>query len=164
MQSAPHRPSWLGSRCAKAWFFNLLVVSVVGLPAMACPGPQSESAQEIDASVLFDGIPTSYSLRVGEVAGVTSSAMAKINFSVVKPIRGPIQTQWTVLMRGQTLPKDLKDFQRRFGNVMTVGIRDFGTRVAVNKFPQGYQLSYFVVDAACSMNGESWLLRPVRAR
>ena len=154
----------IDSRCVKALLLSLLVVSVVSLPTMACQGPQSESAQETDASVLFNGIPTSYSLRDGEIAGITSGAIAKITFSVVDTIRGPFQTQWTVLMRGRTLPKDLKDFQRRFGKVMTVGARDFGTSVGVNKFPEGYQFIYFVVDAACSMNGESWLLRHVRAR
>ena len=107
------------------------------MPTAAYPGTRLESARWTDASVLFNGIPTSYSEHVGEVANITFGAMAKITFPVVHSIRDPIHINWTVLMRGQALLKDLKDFQRRSGNVMTASLRIFDTGVAVNSFPDG---------------------------
>jgi hypothetical protein len=126
-------------------------------------GVQTESAQESDASVLFEGMPTRYVVHAGPVSGVTSSGLSKVTFTVARTLRGTPQKHWTVLMRGNALPNNLSEFKQRFGKTMTVGIRDFGARVDPKKFPIGFQIRYFIVDAACSMNGEDWLLRPIAA-
>jgi hypothetical protein len=130
--------------------------------AWACPGPQSEVAQEHDASVLFEGRPVSYELGPsGGVVGVTSQGgtVAKVGFEVVRTIRGTNQKQWLAIMRGSGLPKDLPAFKKKFGALIKVGLRDF--KIDPGKMPAGYGGLLFVVDAACSMNGEDWLLRPV---
>ena len=145
----------------KAWLCMVVVACVASTPALACLGPMSERAQESDASVLFTGQPVDYSQHPGPVEGVTSGSIVKITFVVAQTFKGPRQTNWTVLMRGRSLPKSLADFKRRFGNAMTVGLREFGAPVDSSQFPVGFQFQHFVVDAACSMNGGDWLLRPV---
>jgi hypothetical protein len=147
----------------KLFVVPLSLSLLVAAPAYACMGPQTESAQDYDASVMFEGRPTTYALHSGAVPGVTSGGLSKVTFEVVRTLRGQPQKHWDVLMRGSDLPKNLSDFQRRFGNVMRVGIRDFGAKVDPSAFPLGFQNRYFIVDAACSMNGEDWLLRPIAA-
>ncbi len=142
---------------------GLSLLLLIAMPASACMGPQSESAQEYDASVLFEGRPTSYVLHSGAVPGVTSGALSKVTFDVVRTLQGPPRKNWSVLMRGADLPRTLSEFQQRFGTTMKVGVRDFGSKVDPRKFPKGFQTGYFIVDAACSMNGEDWLLRPIAA-
>ena len=141
----------------------LSLLLLTSMPASACRGVQTESAQESDASVLFEGTPTRYAVHTGPVSGVTSGGLSKVTFTVAKTLRGSPQENWTVLMRGDALPKNISEFKQRFGKTMTVGIRDFGARVDPKKFPTGFQIHYFIVDAACSMNGEDWLLRPTTA-
>ncbi len=147
----------------KTLVITLCLSLLFAMPASACMGPQTESAQEYDASVLFEGKPTSYVLHLGEMPGVTSGGLSKVTFSVDRTLRGSPQKTWNVLMRGRDLPKNLSAFKRRFGSTMTVGVRDFGAKVDPRKFPKGFQTTYFIVDAACSMNGEDWLLRPIGA-
>ncbi len=136
---------------------------LISMPATACMGVQTESAQDSDASVLFEGMPTRYVTHAGAVSGVTSGGLSKVTFTVARTLRGIPQKHWTVLMRGDALPKNLSEFKQRFGKTMTVGIRDFGARVDPKKLPIGFQIRHVIVDAACSMNGEDWLLRPIAA-
>jgi hypothetical protein len=147
----------------KLFAVPLCLLLLLAAPAYACMGPQTESAQDYDASVIFEGRPTAYALHSGAVPGVTSGGLSKVTFEVIRTIRGQPQKQWVALMRGHDLPKTLPEFQRRFGKAMRVGIRDFGAKVDPSKFPVGFQHRYFIVDAACSMNGEDWLLRPIAA-
>jgi hypothetical protein len=136
---------------------------VLAAPARACLGPQSESAQESDASVIFEGRSKAYVFRPGAIPGVTSANLASVSFDVIRTNRGLSQKTWTVLMRGADLPKNLAEFQKRFGKTVKVGLRDFGSKVDTSKLPKGFQQRYFIVDAACNMNGEDWLLRTAPA-
>lgn len=129
--------------------------------AIACRGPESEVAQEGQASILFEGIPTSYELdKSGAIASVTSGSVAKVSFDVRKTIRGEHKQHRSAIMRGHKLPKTLSEFTERFGVNLKVGLIDFKEKVNQNNLPQGYQDLPFVVDAVCNMNGEDWLLRP----
>jgi hypothetical protein len=138
----------------KPALFTTLLVLTLALPAWACRGIESERAQERDASVLFEGRPVAYELDA-------SVHLAKVTFNVTKPIRGETRKQWTAIMRGSGLPKSLREFTTRFSSHLKVGLRDLKEPAGQPALPADFRNLLFVVDAACSMNGEDWLLRPI---
>ena len=132
----------------------VLLSLVVVSKSLACLGPQSESAQEADASVLFEGRFVSYHLA-------PTKNLARVSFDVIKTIKGTVQTSWTAIMRGRTLPKNADSFRKQFGSQLQVGLRSFEGRLGSARLPNGFESPIYIVDAACSMNGEDWWLRPI---
>lgn len=130
--------------------------------ALACHGPQTETAQDSDASVLFEGAASAYEIaKVGSVTGVTTGSLAKVTFQVRKTLKGESKKTWVALLRGMKIPANLKEFEQKFGKNLKVGLRDLGKVIDQAWLPPGTQNLFFVVDAACSMHGEDWLLRKV---
>ena len=119
---------------------------------MACQGPSAESAQESDASVII-------SARVVKYEFGSSTEKAKVTFRVIETIKGESKKSWVAVMRGATLPKSLQDFKSRFGEKVRVGLRFFSKKNYQQSFPKDYRDLPFIVDAACSMNGEDWLIQ-----
>ncbi len=133
-------------------------------------GPESETAQERDATILFEGSPMAYELGKGmlQQPNATSDSpnvpLARVTFKVTKHIRGEKRDNWITLMRGAGLPKSFKEFTSRFSSNLRVGLREVGQKIDTSKLPANFRNLPFVVDAACSINGEDWLLWPMTAR
>lgn len=151
---------------------GILVLLILASPKnlWACQGPESEKAQERDASIIFEGRLVAYELGKGimQQPNVASNStpvpLARVTFKVTKQISGEKRSEWIAVMRGTDLPKSLKEFTTRFGSYLRVGLRDFGQKIDQNKMPTNFRNLPFIVDAACSMNGEDWLLRPIPLR
>lgn len=145
----------------------LLPIFIAPQNIRACLGPSTEEAQERDASILFEGQPVGYLLGHGVMQQQNSSddkspePLARVTFKVTQQIRGEKRREWIALMRGSGLPKSLNEFKKRFGTDLRVGLRDFGKAIDPNKLPLEFRHLPFIVDAACSMNGGDWLLRPI---
>lgn len=135
----------------KALFAFFLLFLTCNLSALACRGPNSEIAQEKDATTVFEGKSTAYELNA-------QSSLAKVNFEVVKIIRGQVGKELSVIMRGRKLPKSLVEFKKQFGIISTVGIRNLDNERYQAGLPKDFAGFPFVVDAACNMNGDSWYL------
>ncbi len=82
----------------------------------SCPSPQSEQAQEKDAIVQFVGAATKY-----EIQKIKNHAL--ISFNVSKTIRGESRQSWSLFFRSNSLPANLIEFQKRFGQLIRVGLR-----------------------------------------
>lgn len=124
----------------------------------ACMGPETEVAQMRDASTIFVGELQTYELA-------PKKTIAKLNFKVLSTTKGENKKSWTIVMRGRDLPKDQKSFLTKFGKKLEVGIRIFSGEQYESyhkSLEQGFGHLPFVVDAVCSMNGESWLLRSLK--
>lgn len=132
----------------------ILTALVVVPSANACPGPESERAQERDAVVKFVGTATNY--KIQKVKG-----HALITFNVSKTLRGESRPTWSLYFRSDSLPTDITEFQKRFGRVSEVGIREM---IAPGEKSNSKKKAFYIVDNVCSMNGEDWLLRKIEPR
>lgn len=133
---------------------TLLLVFATSPIANACRGPESERAQERDAVVKFVGTATAYQMQ-------TLIGHALITFKVSKTLRGESRQIWPLYFRSKSLPTNLAEFQKRFGHVSEVGLREM---IAPGERSDSTRKAFYIVDAACSMNGEDWLLRKVEMK
>lgn len=119
----------------------------------ACRGPMSEKAQDHDASVKFIGKATSYKIK-------EPKKLAMVTFEVSDTLRGESKKSWNLFFRSISPPKNLKMFQKKFGNSSEVGIRQM---IAPGEKSNSKKLAFYIVDNACSMNGENWLLKSLES-
>ncbi len=128
------------------------LIMFAALKANACQGPESERAQDYNAIVKFIGSATAFELQ--KIKG-----HALVTFKVLKTLRGESRPTWSVYFRSYALPANLFEFQQRFGRVSEVGLREM---IAPGEKSDSKKKAFYIVDAACFMNGEDWLLRKER--
>lgn len=134
------------------FIFIFLVVLSPFPRAKACLGPDSERAQERDALLKFIGLVSGYQIH-------TVKGHSLVTFQVSKTLRGPIRDSWSLYFRSHSPPKDLAAFQKQFGKVIEVGAREM---IAPGEAADSKKRAFYIVDSACTMNGEDWLLRKVK--
>lgn len=134
-------------------YLILLSILFLFIPiARPCLAPEFEKAQERDASLKFKGEVIDYQIQ-------KIAKHALVTFKVQKTLRGESRSQWSLFFRSNSLPVDLKDFQKRFGHIIEVGAREM---VAPGEKSDSKKMAFYIVNASCSMNGEDWLLIKIR--
>lgn len=132
-------------------FLATVLLAFAAAPvAHACLGLESERAQERDAIVKFVGTATEYRAQ--------KNGHALVTFKVSRTLRGESRQTWSLYFRSQSLPSGIAEFQKRFGPATEVGLREM---IAPGEKSDSSKKAFYIVDAACSMNGEDWLLRRV---
>lgn len=114
-------------------------------------GLELESAQERDATAKFVGTASAY--RIHDIKN-----HALISFKVARTLRGEPRQTWSLFFRSNALPANLTEFQKRFGQIIEVGARE---SIAPGERSDSKKKAFYIVDAACSMNGEDWLLKKI---
>lgn len=132
-------------------FFLATLLVLTAIRTKACPGAESEKAQDRQAIVKFIGTATTF-----EIQKIKGHAL--VTFNVSKTLHGESRPSWSLYFRSKSLPTNIDAFQKRFGRVIQVGLREM---TAPGEISGSKKRAFYIVDAACSMNGEDWLLRKI---